>query len=231
MSTAAQTEPPFDRWAGSELLFDDDAHEYQLREPVARGAFAVRKLPSVTQILSFGKDTSRIPRWTGVFGTLVHKACEYDALGDLDESTLVAQEIDGRVCDPWPRLNAFRAWRKRDAPEIVATEQKLWGEIDGLLYAGTADLVVRMQPGDFDRNTLLVLLDIKTGQERPKEHGPQVWAYSVAYEQRTGTGIDGRGCLYLRDDGAKVEPHDDPAHLETFRVALHRWWDAQKENA
>lgn len=192
------------------LDFDEAEHAYTLG--------GVR-IPSVTQVLSFGRDTSRIPRWTGLFGTLVHKACEYDSMGDLDESTLVAQEIDGRMCDPWPRLRAWRAYRDRQRRKVTDVELRVWGEIDGLKYAGTIDVVWGADP--------VVLDDLKTGQKRPGEHGPQVQAYSWAYMHRADKDVRSAGCVYLPAEGPAVrEPYDSAAHFETFRVALNRFYEA-----
>ena len=177
-------------------------------------------IPSVTTILGWGIDKSRIPPWTGAFGHLVHKACELDSLGLLDESTLVAQEIDGRWCVPWPRLRAWRRYTKGDRP--YAVERPVWCEIDGLRYAGTIDVV--WCPG---RDGLFAIDDIKTGkQARPSEHGPQVQAYARAWEQRMGGQVKEAACVYLRDDGPKRVRYDEPKHLETFRAALGRWYEA-----
>lgn len=196
-----------------ELLFDEPTHTYTI---------AGKKIPSVTQVLGWGRDTSRIPRWTGLFGTLVHKACELDSLGDLDESTLVAQEIDGRLCDPWPRL---RAWRKRtNGARPDAVELPVWGEIDGLAYAGMIDVVWVNERGGY-----ATIEDIKTGQKRPKEHGPQVAAYAVAYEQRTGRAVRDACCTYLAaDETFERVIYDAAGHDETFRVALHKFYEANK---
>lgn len=203
------------------LAFDPEAHEYHL---------AGECIPSVTQILGFGKDRSRIPRYTALFGTLVHKACELDSLGDLDEESLVAQEIDGRWCDPWPRLRAWRshrAQRERHGWSIIYTEIAVWGEIDGLRYAGTVDVVW----SDFavkGEETRAWVDDLKTGQPRPAEHGPQVQAYKHAYQQQYAHEVVSAGCIYLGDGRCERKPYDEPEHFEKFRDALHRYYEAME---
>jgi len=188
----------------SDLAFDEDAHAYTL-DGVA--------IPSVTQILGWGSDTSRIPKYTGLRGRLVHKACELDNLSTLDESTLVAQEIDGRWVDPWPYLRAWREYARGERP--YAVEHAVWGEIDGMRYAGTIDVV---WPTMLD--------DIKTGKKpRPDEHGPQVQAYRHALEQSTHYEVMSAGCVYLREDGTHERvPYDEARHFNAFRTALARWY-------
>lgn len=201
----------------SGLTFDEPSHAYALDSV---------RIPSVTQVLSFGKDLSRIPRYTALFGTLVHSACELDTLGELDEDSLVAQGIDGHWCDPWPRLRAWQSHRNTRAlrnNEIVhAVEQKVWGEIDGLRFAGTIDVIWY----EWGRPLVVTVADLKTGQPRPAEHGPQVAAYAVAYAQRKGCEVRARECIYLGDGRSERRAYDEPAHLETFRTKLKTWYDA-----
>lgn len=195
--------------AAPQLEFFECAHEYHLDHV---------RIPSVTQVLSFGKDLSRIPRYTALFGTLVHKACELDTLGELDEDSLVAQEIDGHWCDPWPRLRAWRscrAWRANRGWTVLNVELPVWGEIDGMRFAGMIDVVW----SDYS------VADIKTGQPRPAEHGPQVAAYAEALRQRSGMRVPSRGCIYLGDGRSDHRAYDEPAHLETFKTRLRQWYD------
>lgn len=195
-----------------QLEFFDEAHEYRLDGV---------KLPSVTEVLGFGKDRSRIPRYTALFGSLVHKACEYDSQDDLDPDSLVAQYIDGKWCDPWPRVLAWREYRTKQRRRVTDCELRVWGDIDGLLYGATIDVVWGADP--------VVIDDLKTGQKRPAEHGPQVQAYARAYMQRTDKDVKSTGCVYLPAQGAaEREPYDSFAYYDQFRVALHRWYDAQR---
>ena len=194
----------------SHLTFDEANHAYAL--------YGLR-IPSVTQVLSFGQDLSRIPAWTAQRGTAFHLATEYDDAGDLDESS-----IDPLVK---PHLDAYRKWKAATKPQFLATEVRLWGEIDGLRFAGTIDRAyeaARCRVG---------ILDLKSGQPR-KEHGAQLAAYGVAYQQRFACfdpTCELKGVYCLKDGTFAERPYDDPQHLETFRTALKRWWDAQRGEA
>lgn len=193
------------------LAFDEAEHAYTLGDV---------KLPSVTQILSFGQDLSRIPRWTAERGTAFHLASEYDDAGDLDESS-----VDPLVK---PHLDAYRKWRARVMPEYIATELRVWGEIDGLRYAGCIDRVALRDLPAVGRNPRVAIIDLKTGAPR-KEHGAQLWAYKVAYQQHEDADVPSLIGLYLGKDATyQVKDYFEGGHFETFRAALHRWWDAQE---
>jgi hypothetical protein len=185
------------------LLFEDESHTYTLD--------GVR-IPSVTTILSFGQDLSRIPRWTAERGTALHLATEYDDAGDLDESSV------GPLVKP--HLDAYREWRARYQPKYIATEERVWGELDGLRYAGCIDRVAML-------GNCLAVIDIKSGAPR-KEHGAQLAAYAHAWRLQNGSVPAARIGLYVGKDGrAEMKEYRGPQHLEAFSVALARWWDAQ----
>ena len=190
-----------------DLAFDPEAHEYTLG--------GVR-IPSVTQVLSFGQDLSRIPRWTAERGTAFHLATEYDDAGDLDE-----ESVDALVR---PHLEAYRKWKEKHPwVRFVGTELKVWGEVDGLRFAGTIDRVIDDSAHGYDG---VRLIDIKSGAPR-KEHGAQLHAYSVAYQQRVSRPVSEVSGLYCDKEGRFSErPYDGPEYLETFRVKLHQWYEA-----
>lgn len=193
----------------SQLEFFDEAHEYRLDGV---------KIPSVTTILSFGSDLSRIPAWTSQRGTAFHLATEYDDEGDLDESS-----VDALVR---PHLDAYRAWKRSYLCRFVHTEHRVWGEIGGLAFAGTIDRVVGGLGADYDEpKSTVLLLDLKSGQPR-KEHGAQLAAYAAAYEQRHGVKVRGCKGVYCTKDGTFSErPYDGREYLEMFRVKLARYYE------
>jgi hypothetical protein len=199
MTAPARIEP--------QLEFFEEQHEYQLD--------GIR-IPSVTTILSWGSDLSRIPAWTSARGTAFHLATEYDDAGDLDESS-----VDPLVK---PHLDAYRKWKAKNWHlRYVGTEQRVWGEIDGLRFAGTIDRVV----DDSAHGYLgVVLLDLKSGAPR-KEHGAQLQAYSVAYQQqRADVAVSGLRGIYCAKDGTFTErSYDGREHLEHFRVKLARYYE------
>ena len=180
------------------LTFDDAEHAYALD--------GVR-IPSVTQILSFGQDLSRIPAYTALRGTAFHLATEYDDMGDLDESS-----VDPLVR---PHLDAYRKWKAATRPTYTLTEYRLWGQIDGLKFAGTIDRVIAND----------TVVDLKSGQPR-KDHGAQLAAYAAAYEQRHGVKVRGCKGIYCTKDGTFTErPYDGREYLEMFREKLHRFYE------
>lgn len=188
-----------------DLAFDAEAHAYTLG--------GVR-IPSVTQVLSFGQDLSRIPRWTAERGTAFHLCTELDDIGDLDP-----ESVDPLV---QPHLKAYRGWRRIRRPHFIHTELKVWGEIDGLKYAGTID---RVYFTSLALPELLYLADLKSGAPR-KEHGAQLAAYRGAFEQRTPRKIEGLLGVYCDKEGRFSErPYDGPEYLEAFRVKLHRYYE------
>lgn len=189
-----------------DLAFDAEAHAYTLG--------GVR-IPSVTQVLSFGQDLSRIPRWTAERGTAFHLCTELDDIGDLDP-----ESVDPLV---QPHLKAYRGWRRIRRPHFIHTELKVWGEIDGLKYAGTIDRVIDDSAHGYDG---VRLIDIKSGAPR-KEHGAQLHAYSVAYQQRVSRPVSEVSGLYCDKEGRFSErPYDGPEYLETFRRKLAEWYEA-----
>lgn len=192
-----------------QLSFFDDVgqHEYRLDGI---------KIPSVTSILSFGQDLSRIPAWTSQRGTALHLATEYDDVGDLDEDS-----VDPLVL---PHLIAYRKWKVSAAPVFVATEIRVWGEIEGMRYCGTIDRVVAAMTSD----TGVEILDVKSGAPR-KEHGAQVQAYAAAYRQRTGARVRSCAGLYVGKDETWELRQYYEAHLEMFVQKLRAYYAAQGE--
>jgi hypothetical protein len=185
------------------LSFDAESHTYTLGD---------RKIPSVTQILSWGRDLSRIPAWTAQRGTALHLAAEYDDVGDLDESS-----VDPLVM---PHLTAYRAWREEHRPQYVATEVRVLGSLYGLLYAGTIDRVALL-----GKRAELAIIDIKSGAPRPAEHGAQLAAYAHAWSQRDAT-PEILLALYVGKDRAwTTRLYDDSAYLGNFGAALRRYYE------
>lgn len=125
------------------LTFDPVAHRYE---------WDGKATQSVTQVIAAalgdpfaGRDVEHARQR----GSAVHKACELDAVGCLDEST-VAPEIRAYV-------DAWREFRRSFRPKIIASEMPLYtGLYD---YAGTPDFVFCHT----HRNDLWGVVDIKSG--------------------------------------------------------------------
>lgn len=136
--------------------FEEEGHRYFLGD---------QELPSVTTVITAvlgGTITVSPEAWkmAGERGTAVHKACELDDLGTLDEST---------VGEEWPYLDAYRKFKSEHACEWDGIERRHYHEVYN--YAGTID---RMGTLDGRRS----ILDIKTGLRSPL-HDIQLAAYSM----------------------------------------------------
>ena len=142
----------------------DEAHVY---------TFQGVRYPNVTSILgavgivNYSAMPPALKEAAMKRGSFVHKACELDDLGTLDESTL-AEELRGYV-EAW---RAFRRFLTREGGEIIPewTERKMVSIALG--YCGTMDRVVR-------QNGVDISLDIKTGKLM-RWTGVQLAAYDLA---------------------------------------------------
>jgi len=142
----------------SALAFDEAAHAY---------TFEGRPVPSVTQLLQPLSNLQMVDpailSAAAAFGTAVHKACELDDLGELDEEMLD------------PALGPYLAgWRKFSADHDVK-----WSLIEGRVhnpamgYAGTVDRF-----GVVKRDEAVV--DLKSSAILYPTVGPQLAAYAKA---------------------------------------------------
>jgi hypothetical protein len=158
--------------------------------------------PSVTTILQYmpknrffeswlkdvGHNSDIIMRKAGREGTQVHEAAEallkgeevnwIDDFGNAKYSQLV-----------WQMIMRFHEFWTTHKPELISTEEFVWS--DEHKYAGTADLVVKMD-GE------IWLLDIKTSNHLHKTYDLQLAAYAKAIEEKTGLKIQRTGILWLK---------------------------------
>lgn len=168
--------------------------------------------PSVTTILGPLIDKTYFTDLARERGSLVHLACEYYDLGDLDFESL-DPAISGYV-------QGFVEYRRH----YPVREE--WIEIprlDGLgQYAGTPDRVIIRPPKE--------LIDLKTGE-------PAVWhrMQTAAYVNMFPEPMSFRRySLYLKADGRfKLIEHplsDYPMDIAAFRAAMliYEWKKARK---
>ena len=158
--------------------------------------------PSVTTILQYmpknkffeswlkdvGHNADLIMRKAGKEGTQVHEAVEklvvgeevswMDGFGNAKYSQIV-----------WEMILKFYDFWSTYKPELISTEEFVWS--DEHKYAGTADLVVKM-----DGETWL--LDLKTSNSLHKSYDLQLAAYAKALEEVKGTKIDRTGIIWLK---------------------------------
>lgn len=184
------------------LTFDADTHTYRWNGRVT---------PSVTQILKPLTDFSSVPpdvlAAASAFGTAVHKCCELNDLGTLDESCL----------DP-ALVPYLKAWRNFSADHAVK-----WSHIEkplhsGMGFCGTADRF-----GIVDGQ--LSVVDIKSTAAIYPAVGLQLAAY-----QRLGldNGIVSvnRYAVRLQGNGSyELQPFIRPTDLSVFAslLSLRNW--------
>ena len=158
--------------------------------------------PSVTTILQYmpknkffeswlkdvGHNADLIMRKAGKEGTQVHEACEklvkgeeiswMDNYGNAKYSQMV-----------WEMILKFYDFWSTYKPELISTEDFVWS--DEHRYAGTADLVVKMD-GE------IWLLDLKTSNSLHKSYDLQLASYAKALEECKGIKIERTGVLWLK---------------------------------
>jgi hypothetical protein len=126
------------------LQFDAARHVY------SRGG---RTVPGVTGVIRaslgypFEHVAARVLEYAQQRGTAVHRACELDDEGVLDDAT-----IDPRIM---PYVVAWRSFRSQYPLTVITAETRLYSTVYG--FAGTPD-VVAMLPDD-----TLAVIDRKTG--------------------------------------------------------------------
>ena len=163
------------------LTFDEGRHEYRWGETI---------VPSVTQIIAplYSDTVSGIPpkvlEAKRILGTYVHKACELDDKGTLDEASLADQ-----LC---PYVEAWRKFKAEMKPEILANEKRMFH--DALKYAGTVDRVVKIGRWTW-------IIDLKSSVSIYPQTGVQLAGYQALIDPRPTTNLL-RAALQLKADGA-----------------------------
>jgi len=103
--------------------------------------------------------------------------------------------------------NAVLGWFASEEPEVISSELVVASAKH--LFAGTTDLLAKRRADGGDK---IILSDYKTGKAIYNEAKLQVSAYRLAYEEMTGTQIDGTSVIRLGYDGGweEVECDADP---------------------
>jgi hypothetical protein len=158
--------------------------------------------PSVTSILNYfpknqffhswlkdvGHNSDIIMRKAGYEGTQVHTAAEKYLSGEeihwIDEWGVAKYQMD-----VWKMILCFANFWEMNQPELVSTEYHLFS--DEHQYAGTADLIVRM-------NKELWLLDIKTSNSLHTSYDLQLAAYVKAWNETHTEPITRTGIIWLK---------------------------------
>ena len=158
--------------------------------------------PSVTTILQYmpknkffeswlkdvGHNADYIMRKAGKEGTQVHEAAEALVLGE--EVSWMDDYGNAKYSQiVWEMILKFVEFWQTAKPELISTEDFVWS--DKHEYAGTADLVVKM-----DKETWL--LDLKTSNSIHKSYDLQLASYAKALEESKGIKIDRTGIIWLK---------------------------------
>ena len=158
--------------------------------------------PSVTTILQYmpknkffeswlkdvGHNADLIMRRAGKEGTQVHEAAEALVLGE--EVSWMDDYGNAKYSQiVWEMILKFYEFWNTHKPELISAEDFVYS--DEYKYAGTADLVVKM-----DGETWL--LDIKTSNSLHKSYDLQLASYAKALEESKGIKIDRTGIIWLK---------------------------------
>ena len=158
--------------------------------------------PSVTTILQYmpknkffeswlkdvGNNADIIMRKAGKEGTQVHEACEKLVLGE--EVTWMDDFGRAKYSQiVWEMILKFYDFWSTHKPELISTEDFVWS--DKHKYAGTADLVVKMD-GE------VWLLDIKTSNSLHKSYDLQLASYAKALKECKDIEIQRTGIIWLK---------------------------------
>lgn len=190
------------------LTFDEQEHRY---------FWEGQPVPGVTSVLSPLIDLSFVDpdvlQAAAAFGTAVHKACELDDLGQLDETAL--DENLRPYLEGWRKFSAdFQVqWRLIEHQVFHKT----------LRYAGTLDRFGLIKAPRWTRHEEAVV-DIKSSVALYPAVGPQLAAYQRATPEASL--LTKRLAVQLRDDGTyRHEFYSDPADFAVFSSlnTLSQW--------
>ena len=158
--------------------------------------------PSVTTILQYmpknkffdtwlkdvGHNADYIMKKAGKEGTQVHEAAEKLVKGE--EVSWMDDYGNARYSQlVWEMILKFAEFWNTYKPELISTEDFVWS--DTYKYAGTADLVVKMD-GE------VWLLDLKTSNSIHKSYDLQLASYAKALEECKGIKIERTGIIWLK---------------------------------
>jgi|TARA_B110000879_G_scaffold3554_1_gene4795 hypothetical protein len=158
--------------------------------------------PSVTTILQYmpknkffenwlkdvGHNSNLIMRKAGKEGTQVHEAAEKLVLGE--EISWMDDYGNAKYSQlVWEMILKFADFWNTHKPELISAEDFVWS--DEHKYAGTADLVVKM-------NDEIWLLDIKTSNSVHKSFDLQLAAYAKGLDEAKGIKVQRTGIIWLK---------------------------------
>ena len=159
--------------------------------------------PSYDLAMEYGKTRAEL-------GTMVHAYCSMLSWG-MKVDTSIGWDDRNHVRHHVPdeakrRLLGFIDYFKEERPIMIASEimlfnPKKYEKEYAYPFAGTADMVYLTGENNKPK---MVLCDIKTGKEYPKQHALQLTAYKILWDSLYGNekgNIDVLKTLYLKDNG------------------------------
>ena len=165
--------------------------------------------PSVTSILNYfpknhffhswlkdvGHNSDIIAAKAAGEGTQAHNAI--DAFLNGEEIQWIDEFGNAKYSlEVWKMILKFAEFWNTHKPELVVGEYHLFS--DQHEYAGTADLIVRLQ----DK---LWLLDIKTSNSLHTSYDLQLGAYAQAWNENFDTPIENTGIIWLKSSSRKPD--------------------------
>ena len=177
------------------IEYDENKHWYYLDG---------KRIPSVTQILSFLNDYSFVNQerieYSRNFGTGVHLACELidtDNLAELPE-----------IYNPY--VNSWNKFVEDFKPNIIEVEKLVYSE--KYRFAGKADRIMKI-------GNKLIVADIKSGAKNPV-HALQLAGYEIALKEM-GYKINSRMAIYLKENNYYLQEFRDIYDTTIFLSALN----------
>ena len=168
--------------------------------------------PSVTTVLQYmpknkffdnwlkdvGHNADLIMRKAAEEGTAVHNAVEDLIKGK--EITWMDEYGNAKYnLTVWQMILKAAEFFQTYKPEVIATEEFTFS--DKYQYAGTADLVVKM-------DNQIWLLDLKTSNNLHRSYDLQLAAYAKAWEEMFGQKIERTGILWLKSSKRSAAKKD-----------------------
>lgn len=204
------------------ILFDEAKHLYT--DPADNCI-----IPSTTQIsglLEISGDYSGVPniQFYADRGTLAHYALEmFQLTGSRETAIAMAQDKQAGMNATWDDAKGYfesgLEWLKIHPMKDIETERRFLGNVNGMRYAGTIDVVSRTLDGK-----MLGVIDWKTSKDCNKEgYFLQIGAYAEAVNADFGM------VVRLREDGQEAEHIlvDVKKYRELFVKLLEIFYDAE----
>ncbi|MCI4625031.1 MAG: hypothetical protein L3V56_03625 [Candidatus Magnetoovum sp. WYHC-5] len=182
------------------LQYDDFTHTYTVDGTV---------VPSVTQILKefgFYKGEQYFTTSSSGRGKYIHEACQMYDEGVLD--------LDSAALEHKGYIQGWVNFLQETKLHVIDIERPIYHEL--YRFAGTVDRFGILYGKK-------VILDIKTGVPQPSDRlqtaGYQ-WLYNGLCEL-----IDGRYCLYLKQNGTyKLKEHKEREDCNDFLALVRLWY-------